>query len=58
MESYCMESHTSTETKGKDKSGQFAEVKAIQLLLDITEQEMWPELSLCMDSWIQPAAQA
>jgi len=31
---------------------QFAEVKAIQLALDIADQEKWPVLYLYADSWM------
>ncbi|GAB0179478.1 hypothetical protein GRJ2_000413100 [Grus japonensis] len=34
------------------ESSQFAEVKAIQLALDIAEREKWPMLYLCIDSWM------
>jgi len=31
---------------------QFAEVKVIQLALDVIEQEKWSVLCLCTDSWM------
>ncbi|GAB0208806.1 hypothetical protein GRJ2_003346300 [Grus japonensis] len=37
---------------GEGESSQFAEVKAIQLALDIAEREKWPMLYLCTDSWM------
>ncbi|KAK4826688.1 hypothetical protein QYF61_010697 [Mycteria americana] len=52
MESCCMEScMTAAETaEGEGKSSQFAEVKAIQLALDIAEREKWPVFYLYTDS--------
>ena len=42
-----------TETaEGEGESSQFAEVKAIQLALDIAEREKWPVLYLYTDSWM------
>ncbi|KAK4822646.1 hypothetical protein QYF61_018598 [Mycteria americana] len=38
--------------KGDGESSQFAEVKDIQLALDIAEREKWPVLYLYTDSWI------
>ncbi|GAB0206633.1 hypothetical protein GRJ2_003128900 [Grus japonensis] len=38
--------------EGQGESSQFAEVKAIQLALDIAEREKWPMLYLCTDSWM------
>ncbi|GAB0209806.1 hypothetical protein GRJ2_003446300 [Grus japonensis] len=38
--------------EGEGESSQFAEVKAIQLALDIAEREKWPTLYLCTDSWM------
>ncbi|GAB0209834.1 hypothetical protein GRJ2_003449100 [Grus japonensis] len=38
--------------EGEGESSQFAEVKAIQLALDIAEREKWPMLYLCTDSWM------
>ncbi|GAB0209660.1 hypothetical protein GRJ2_003431700 [Grus japonensis] len=38
--------------KGEGESSQFAEVKAIQLALDISEREKWPTLYLYTDSWM------
>ncbi|KAK4806143.1 hypothetical protein QYF61_001066 [Mycteria americana] len=38
--------------EGKGESSQFAEVKAIQLALDIAEREKWPVLCLYADSWM------
>ncbi|GAB0204352.1 hypothetical protein GRJ2_002900800 [Grus japonensis] len=38
--------------EGQGESSQFAEVKAIQLALDIAEQEKWPTLYLYTDSWM------
>ncbi|GAB0203014.1 hypothetical protein GRJ2_002767000 [Grus japonensis] len=37
---------------GESESRQFAEVKAIQLALDIAEQGKWPMLHLSADSWM------
>ena len=37
-------------TEGKGESSQFAEVKAVQLALDVAEQERWPMLYLYTDS--------
>uniref|UniRef100_A0A8V0YU63 Uncharacterized protein n=2 Tax=Gallus gallus TaxID=9031 RepID=A0A8V0YU63_CHICK len=39
-------------TEGKGESSQFAEVKAVQLALDVTEGEGWPVLYLYTDSWM------
>ena len=38
-------------TEGKGESSQFAEVKAIQLALDVAERERWPMLYRYTDSW-------
>ncbi|KAK4817261.1 hypothetical protein QYF61_005474 [Mycteria americana] len=38
--------------EGEGESSQFAEVKAIQLALDIADQEKWPVLYLYTDSWM------
>ncbi|GAB0203588.1 hypothetical protein GRJ2_002824400 [Grus japonensis] len=38
--------------EGQGESSQFAEVKAIQLALDIAEREKWPTLYLYTDSWM------
>ena len=38
--------------EGEGELSQFAEVKAIQLALDIAEREKWPILHLYTDSWI------
>ncbi|GAB0210183.1 hypothetical protein GRJ2_003484100 [Grus japonensis] len=38
--------------EGEGESSQFAEVKAIQLALDIAEREKWPTLYLCTVSWM------
>ncbi|GAB0189166.1 hypothetical protein GRJ2_001381900 [Grus japonensis] len=38
--------------EGEGESSQFAEVKAIQLALDVAEREKWPTLSLYTDSWM------
>ena len=38
--------------EGEGESSQFAEVKAIQLALDIAEQEKWPVIRLYTDSWM------
>ncbi|GAB0209112.1 mitochondrial enolase superfamily member 1 [Grus japonensis] len=38
--------------EGEGESSQFAEVKAIQLALDIAEREKWPTRYLYTDSWI------
>ena len=39
-------------TEGKGESSQFAKVKAVQLALDVAEQERWPVLYLYTDSWM------
>ncbi|KAK4810791.1 hypothetical protein QYF61_008763 [Mycteria americana] len=39
-------------TEGEGESTQFAEVKAIQLALEIAEREKWPVLYLNTDSWM------
>ncbi|RMC19199.1 hypothetical protein DUI87_03804 [Hirundo rustica rustica] len=39
-------------TEGQGGSSQIAELKAIQLALDIAEREKWPRLYLYTDSWI------
>ncbi|KAJ7413695.1 hypothetical protein WISP_88876 [Willisornis vidua] len=39
-------------TEGKGESSQFAELKAVQLALDIAEREGWPRLYLYTDSWM------
>ncbi|GAB0207853.1 hypothetical protein GRJ2_003251000 [Grus japonensis] len=38
--------------EGQGESSQFAEVKAIQLALDIAEREKWPTLYVYTDSWM------
>jgi len=38
--------------KGEGESSQFAEVKAIQLALDMASREKWPVLYLYTDSWM------
>ncbi|XP_019329322.1 PREDICTED: uncharacterized protein LOC109279670 [Aptenodytes forsteri] len=38
--------------EGEGESSQFAEVKAIQLALDIADREKWPVLYLYTDSWM------
>ncbi|KAJ7424808.1 hypothetical protein WISP_26557 [Willisornis vidua] len=37
---------------GGGESSQFAELKAVQLALDIAEREKWPRLYLYTDSWM------
>ncbi|RMC18104.1 hypothetical protein DUI87_04983 [Hirundo rustica rustica] len=39
-------------TEGQGGSSQVAELKAIQLALDIAEREKWPRLYLYTDSWM------
>ena len=39
-------------TEGKGESSQFTKVKAVQLALDVAEQEKWPVLYLYTDSWM------
>ncbi|TRZ07569.1 hypothetical protein HGM15179_019534, partial [Zosterops borbonicus] len=39
-------------TEGQGGSSQIAECKAVQLALDITEQEKWPTLYLYSDLWM------
>ncbi|XP_050184140.1 uncharacterized protein LOC126646700 [Myiozetetes cayanensis] len=38
--------------EGEGESSQFAELKAVQLALDIAEREKWPKLYLYTDSWM------
>jgi len=38
--------------KGEGELSQFAEMKAIQLALDIASREKWPVLYLYTDSWM------
>ncbi|KAK4826729.1 hypothetical protein QYF61_010982, partial [Mycteria americana] len=38
--------------EGDSESSQFAEIKAIQMALDIDEREKWPVLYLYTDSWM------
>ncbi|KAK4806821.1 LOW QUALITY PROTEIN: hypothetical protein QYF61_005617 [Mycteria americana] len=52
MESSCMESYTTKTAEGEGESSQFAEVKAIQVALDIAERKKWPVFYLCTDSWM------
>ncbi|GAB0205676.1 hypothetical protein GRJ2_003033200 [Grus japonensis] len=42
--------------EGQGESSQFAEVKAIQLALDIAEREKWPMQYLYTDSWMVASA--
>ncbi|RMB91849.1 hypothetical protein DUI87_31777 [Hirundo rustica rustica] len=44
-------------TEGQGGSSQVAELKAIQLALDIAEREKWPRLYLYTDSWTDIATQ-
>ncbi|RMC20234.1 hypothetical protein DUI87_01080 [Hirundo rustica rustica] len=39
-------------TEGEGESSQLAELKAVQLALDIAEREKWPKLYLYTDSWM------
>ncbi|RMC01131.1 hypothetical protein DUI87_22397 [Hirundo rustica rustica] len=39
-------------TEGEGGSSQLAELKALQLALDIAEREKWPKLYLYTDSWM------
>ncbi|RMB92700.1 hypothetical protein DUI87_30846 [Hirundo rustica rustica] len=39
-------------TEGEGGSSQLAELKAVQLALDIAEREKWPKLCLYTDSWM------
>ncbi|KAF4803910.1 hypothetical protein TURU_012335 [Turdus rufiventris] len=39
-------------TEGEGGSSQLAELKAVQLALDIAEREKWPKLYLYTDSWM------
>ncbi|RMB94973.1 hypothetical protein DUI87_28516 [Hirundo rustica rustica] len=39
-------------TEGESGSSQLAELKAVQLALDIAEREKWPKLYLYTDSWM------
>ncbi|RMB97848.1 hypothetical protein DUI87_25705 [Hirundo rustica rustica] len=39
-------------TEGEGGSSQFAELKAVQLALDIAEREKWPKLYLYTDLWM------
>ncbi|RMC22006.1 hypothetical protein DUI87_02877 [Hirundo rustica rustica] len=54
VESSCMESHKTVAqaTEGEGGSSQLAELKAVQLALDIAEREKWPKLYLYTDSWM------
>ena len=54
MESCCVESHTTScrAMEGEGELSQYAEVKAIQLALEIAEREKWPVLYLYTDSWM------
>ncbi|GAB0206327.1 hypothetical protein GRJ2_003098300 [Grus japonensis] len=38
--------------EGQGELSQFAEVKAIQLALDLAESEKWPMLYLCTETWM------
>lgn len=38
--------------ESKGDSNQFADVRAVQLALDVAGQERWPKLYLCTDSWM------
>ncbi|GAB0208574.1 hypothetical protein GRJ2_003323100 [Grus japonensis] len=49
---YCLMQRVVEAAEGEGESSQFAEVKAIQLALDIAEREKWPVLYLCTDSWM------
>jgi len=44
--------HVAETSEGEGESSHFAEVKAIQLALDIASQETWPVLYLYTDSWM------
>ena len=44
-------------TEKEGDSSEFAEVKAIQLALEIAEREKWPVLYLYTDSWMVANAQ-
>lgn len=54
MESCCVASHmkVTEATEGEGESRQFAEIKAIQLVLVMAEQEKWPEICLYTDLWV------
>ncbi|XP_051657001.1 ribonuclease H1-like [Manacus candei] len=39
-------------TEGEGESSQFAELKAVQLALDIVEREKWPKLYIYTGSWM------
>ncbi|XP_066036419.1 ribonuclease H-like [Chamaea fasciata] len=41
-----------TSYRGTSRSSQVAELKAVQLALDIAEREKWPRLYLYTDSWM------
>ncbi|RMC18195.1 hypothetical protein DUI87_05076 [Hirundo rustica rustica] len=43
-------------TEGEGGSSQLAELKAVQLALDIAEREKWPKLYLYTDSWMVASA--
>uniref|UniRef100_A0A8C8E7K8 RNase H type-1 domain-containing protein n=1 Tax=Otus sunia TaxID=257818 RepID=A0A8C8E7K8_9STRI len=47
---------TTEAVEGQGESSQFAEVKAIQLALEIAEREKWPRLYLYTDSWVMANA--
>ncbi|RMC00280.1 hypothetical protein DUI87_22887 [Hirundo rustica rustica] len=54
VESSRVEPHTTVAeaTEGEGGSSQLAELKAVQLALDIAEREGWPRLYLYTDSWM------
>ncbi|RMC03200.1 hypothetical protein DUI87_20394 [Hirundo rustica rustica] len=58
VESSHMEPHTTgcTSTEGEGGLSQLAELKAVQLVLDIAEREKWPKLYLYTDSWMVASA--
>uniref|UniRef100_A0A8C0ENN5 ribonuclease H n=1 Tax=Bubo bubo TaxID=30461 RepID=A0A8C0ENN5_BUBBB len=47
---------TTEAVEGQGESSQFAEVKAIQLALEIAEREKWPRLYIYTDSWVMASA--
>ena len=47
---------TTEAVEEQGESSQFAEVKAIQLALEIAEREKWPRLYLYTDSWVVASA--
>ncbi|TRZ06346.1 hypothetical protein HGM15179_020761, partial [Zosterops borbonicus] len=49
---YGVPQNNSQATKGQGGSSHIAEMKVVQLALDITERQRWPALYLYINSWI------